>query len=146
MFLHRRGIHPHGRRDPLIVSELLPDERLDLLRSFRSQPFPELAQRGTLHKMGFLAGSVWEDGRSFGNSTAPGPHRSPSSRSCRKAPAGGAPGQDAVERPGKKARLKCPSLHHRSSSRRNRVNLYIFPRILWLNIYVLNTYSVNFSM
>ena len=37
VFFHRRGIHPHGRRDPLVVSELLPDERLDLLRSFRSQ-------------------------------------------------------------------------------------------------------------
>ncbi|KGA93989.1 hypothetical protein LptCag_0615 [Leptospirillum ferriphilum] len=61
MFFHRRGIHPHGRRDPLVVSELVPDERLDLLRSFRTQSFPELAQRGTLYKMGLFRKNASEN-------------------------------------------------------------------------------------
>ncbi|BAM06285.1 hypothetical protein LFE_0569 [Leptospirillum ferrooxidans C2-3] len=61
VFFHRRGIHPHGRRDPLVLPELLPDERLDLLRSVRPQSFPELAQRGTLHKMGLFRRNATEN-------------------------------------------------------------------------------------
>ena len=61
VFFHRRDIHPHGRRDPLVVSELVPDERLNLLRSFRTQSFPELAQRGTLYKMGLFRKNASEN-------------------------------------------------------------------------------------
>ena len=144
MFFHRRDIHPHGRRDPLVVSELVPDERLNLLRSFRTQSFPELAQRGTLYKMGLFRKNASENhphhvlveplhnllirpvepvrksheadqqpgrfGRTAGTGAgivrSLGPNRSLSSRSCRKAPAGGARGQDAVVPPRKKGSVE----------------------------------------
>lgn len=51
---HRRDINPHKRRDPLSFPDLLPDKRLNRLRSYYPQTFLELVQRGTLHKMGLF--------------------------------------------------------------------------------------------